>query len=122
MSEQKRLDRPGREKIAEILFNMVAQHRHDYKLSPMRTNWDEAKEVVKELYGKWAGQILALFPDIEEALKQRDKQWGEEVKRLFDKGYQKCLDDNLGFAEEAKKPLLKEIDDLRGIINELSNK
>jgi len=33
----------------------------------------------------------ALIPDI------------EGVRRMFDNGYQKCLEDNLGFAEEARK-------------------
>ena len=48
----------AREKIAETLFNMVAQHRKDYKLSPMRTTWDKAEEHVKKLYRDWADRIF----------------------------------------------------------------
>lgn len=95
MSEQKRLDRPElREKIDGIISDFGAEVHV------------QSSDNYPRLREEATAEILALFPDIEEVLRQRDRQWEEEVKRLFDRGYQKCLEDNLGFAEKAKKEMV----------------
>ena len=80
--KQQKLDRPDREKIKEVLYCVGCPH---------------------SLLDFECDKILSFIPDIEEALRQRDEQWKEEIKRMFDRGYQKCFEDNQGFAEEAKR-------------------
>lgn len=75
MSEQKMLDRPNREKIAESLMKGLGKMLG----MPSVPEWDSMEDYLKEPYRVFADQILALIePRIEEAKREE----GERIRQL----------------------------------------
>ena len=76
MSEQKRLDRPDREKIAKML---LAIHRKVLGFQPL--DWEELEQWEKDEWLEGADQILALIPDIEQRVSQALEENTLEIQK-----------------------------------------
>lgn len=93
-----------KEQMAKKLFNMVAQHRKTYGLSPMRGTWEEMPDKVKQVYYKWVDQILAIEVgklSLEELIKlaeqgrlevRAENQKLPPMKHKYDPRYHQYLD------------------------------